>query len=122
MSKSFRTPVVVSVTSKFLLCDMGELYDVLNYMTGSDLFTHQLPRAGDACTPALIEQHPKLASPEVAELLKGTDRTNWAIRCHKLIEILGPNLSVEPLKSFEAKNPITELAAAVGGDKVIVVL
>ena len=45
---------------------MDGLYDILNWMTGDNLFTHQLPRACRECAPRLLEQHPGLA--EVADI------------------------------------------------------
>jgi len=43
---------------------IGGIYNILNFMTGDDLFTHQLPRASDECRPALLAQHPDLAAVE----------------------------------------------------------
>ena len=51
---------------------MDGVYDILKYMTGDNLFTHQLPAAVEKCRPALLAQFPVLESPElqfaVAEL------------------------------------------------------
>ena len=35
---------VLSVTTGTLLTKIGNVYKILNYMTGDNLFTHQLPR------------------------------------------------------------------------------
>jgi len=39
---------------------IGEAYKVLNFMTGNNLFRHQLPLAFEACQPAIFAQHPWL--------------------------------------------------------------
>jgi hypothetical protein len=46
---------------------MGGVYEILNWMTGDNLFTHQLPRAMDECKPSLDAQHPGLAAVELPE-------------------------------------------------------
>lgn len=38
------------------------IYSILNWMTGDNLFTHQLPRATEDCAGPLLEQHPDLAA------------------------------------------------------------
>jgi hypothetical protein len=40
---------------------MDGVYDILNWMTRDDLFTHQLPRAARECEPHLLRQFPWLA-------------------------------------------------------------
>ena len=60
MSKQFHLGDVLSVTSDFLLSPrkIDGVYDILNYMTGDDLYTHQLPRASKECKPWLLRKHP----------------------------------------------------------------
>jgi hypothetical protein len=41
---------------------MDGVYDILNFMTGDNLFTHQLPRAMGEARPVILAQHPWLAS------------------------------------------------------------
>ena len=49
MTKTFDLGTVLTVTTGRLLTDIGNLYEILNFMTGDDLMTHQLPRATEAC-------------------------------------------------------------------------
>jgi len=53
----FRASQVLNVMD-ILLTSMGDVYAVLNYMTGDDLYTHQLPRAARWVRPIIEEQHP----------------------------------------------------------------
>ncbi|MDX3520743.1 hypothetical protein [Streptomyces scabiei] len=88
-------------------------------MTGDNLMTHQLPRAAEACAPALLEQHPQLrgaeppADADQADLLAWID---WACREY------GTELPVAPLAPgrWEHRNPIEELCDMIGPEKVIV--
>lgn len=66
-SKTFPLGTVLSITTGYLLAPngIGGVYEILNFMTGDNLYTHQLPRVGRECAPYLLKQFPALASPEV---------------------------------------------------------
>lgn len=68
-ARSFHLGDILSVTTGCLVSPrhMDGIYDLLNFMTGDDLFTHQLPRASRECEPHLKAQHPDLADVEVPE-------------------------------------------------------
>jgi hypothetical protein len=55
---------VLTITTGALVSrdHMDGVYRILNYMTGDNLFTHQLPRAMDEARPVILAQHPWLAS------------------------------------------------------------
>ncbi len=48
---------------------IGGLYEILNFMTGDNLYTHQLPRGMRECKPDLLRQHPVLADIRIKEIL-----------------------------------------------------
>ena len=62
-TKKFHLGDVLSITTGRLVSPrhMDGVYDILNFMTGDNLFTHQLPRASDECKPHLLAQFPQLA-------------------------------------------------------------
>jgi hypothetical protein len=57
----FDLGTILSITTDILLTEIGNVYEILNYMTGDNLYTHQLPRVGQEMKPVLLEQHPELA-------------------------------------------------------------
>ena len=61
-AKPFNLSDVLSITTGRLVSfrHMEGIYDILNHMTGDDLFTHQLPRAMEVCAPVLLSDHPWL--------------------------------------------------------------
>lgn len=67
MSKRFHLGDVLTITTDLLVSPrhVAGVYDILNYMTGDNLFTHQLPRAGRVCAPELLRQFPQLADTEL---------------------------------------------------------
>jgi len=117
VSKLFKLEDVVSVvTGYFMSEDIGDIYAILNYMTGDDLFTHQLPRAADACRPSLIEQHPLLAQLD----FDGLELEEMRAKIEEVRPKTGNELWVSPLAEWEHKGAIRELTELVGEDRVIV--
>ena len=136
-TKKFHLGDVLSITTGRLVSPrhIDGVYDILNFMTGDNLFTHQLPRASEECKPYLIEQFPQLATPEmdfaVAELGEMLKSKSGKTEAEKLVAgwlakqvaKYGEEFEVKPIPkgAHEFKNPIAEAAEMMGGsDKVIV--
>lgn len=60
-ARTFSIGAVLSVTSGRLLAEIGDVHELLDFMTGDTLMTHQLPRASDEAAPEILRQHPDLA-------------------------------------------------------------
>jgi hypothetical protein len=115
----FETGVVLSITTGKLLCEMGRVYDILNYMTGDNLFTHQLPRVVQECKPILLQQHPELATIDANEV----NKDNWQECLASYVEQVGDLLEVLPIMDdnvHEAIDPIEEAVAMMGEDRVMI--
>lgn len=117
--KTFSLGAVLSVTTERLMADIGELYAILNYMTGDNLYTHQLPRVSRECRPFLLAQYPALADIDLSDVTC----ENWLVRLTELWAIHGKTLDVAPLPehAHESIDPISELAEIVHPDKIIAV-
>ncbi|MGI9485424.1 MAG: hypothetical protein ACR2RF_05990 [Geminicoccaceae bacterium] len=120
-TRDFRIGDVLSVTSAHLVSPRGMegVYDILNFMTGDQLFTHQLPRAARECRPFLLEQYPALAD---------LDETNcgpetWEVWLAEQVERFGKALPIRPIPPHmhEFIDPLSELAEKVHPSKIIVV-
>lgn len=117
--EEFSLGTVLSVTHGVLLCDIGDCYKILNFMTGDKLFTHQLPRAAKECAPALLRQHPFLSDIDVSDI----DTTNYREKLAVLLAKHPNRLPVRPLGNGEHEfiDPLSELAEKVHPDKIIVI-
>lgn len=119
--KQFHIGDVLSITTGRLVSSrhIEGVYDILNYMTGDNLFTHQLPRAAKQCKPALLVQHPRLAAVDVAEITQ----ENWQWWLDEQVALYGETLSVEPLRpgDYEQVDPVQEAEEMMGQDRVVVV-
>lgn len=65
--RRFPLGVVLSVTTGRLLAPFDQMHELLDFMTGDTLMTHQLPRACEECAPVLLARHPRLADVVVPE-------------------------------------------------------
>ena len=103
------------------------VYDLLGYMTGESLFTHQLPRASRECEPVLLAQHPQLADVIVPDPWPEGDRKTVVYAwLDEQVAKYGETLPVVPLdpQDHTSIDPISELRMmrpdmpiiAVGGE------
>jgi hypothetical protein len=110
MTKTFELGDVLSITTGHLVSrrHIDGIYDILNYMTGDNLFTHQLPRAMDECKPFLLAQHPELADVTVADVHGRDEVYAWL---DKQEAKFGALIDVEPVPTEDHTyiDPISEL-------------
>lgn len=73
-TKKFHLGDILSVTTGKLVSPrhMDGVYEILDFMTGQNNFTHMLPTAADRCTPYLFDQFPQLADIDVPKLTEET--------------------------------------------------
>lgn len=120
-TKEFPTRDVLSVMTGRLMGEIGGVYEVLNWMTGESLFTHQLPRTSREAQPVILALHPEL-EPTIAEAEKVTQencqtwRDAWEQRYGLTITV--PKMTIA---EHERIDPVSELAEKVHPDKIAVV-
>ena len=118
--KDFDLGTVLSITHGYLLAPNGieGVYDILNYMTNSSLWTHQLPSAARKCAPVIFAQHPWLRGVKVESI----DRDNWLARLADLKAAHGETVALEPLPPDDqlATNPFRDIPEGVPVIPIIV--
>ena len=124
MSRDFDLGDILSVATGILVSPrhIDGVYDILNYMTGDNLFTHQLPRAAEECCEPLLKQLPQLRdvrTPLPNELKTEEEVLNW-LAVEKLV--YGDSLPVSPLSNgeHEFRDPVMEADQMMGTRPVIV--
>jgi hypothetical protein len=121
MAMTFPLGDILSITTERLVSrdHMDGVYKILGYMTGDELFTHQLPRAAEECRPALLVQHPQLRDVDVPFAFTGDGHVyEWLAEQEARF---GAELDVDPLvlKQGDYSDPIGEMVARFGPDKVL---
>lgn len=122
MKKTFPLGTVLSITTGRLLAPngIGGVYEILNFMSGDNLFTHQLPRVMDECKPYLLQQFPQLADVDVS----GVTGENWSAFMNELSQKLPADFEVEELPEgvHYTIEPLSELAEKVHPSRIAVVM
>ena len=123
MERNFTLGAVLTVAGDTLMCDIGKVYELLNFMTGDNLFTHQLPRAAEECRPILFKKYPWLS-----EYIDTVEPKVTSENCRKVISECearwGLELAVSELSAagdHDFKEPLQELCEMVGPDRVIAI-
>lgn len=121
-TKEFPTNDVLSTITGRLMGDIGGVYQVLNWMTGEDVFTHQLPRIGREATPVMLAAHPQLA--QAIEEADQVTPDNWREWLQRWEDRYGPTIAVPKFTAdtHERIDPLSELAEKVSPDKIIPVV
>ena len=123
-TRTFHVGDILTITTGRLVSPrhVDGIYDICNFMTGDNLFTHQLPRAADECTPSLREQFPDLAAVEAPEDLSGEEAVRaWLAG---ITAEHGETREVRPLapEDHTHMDPFTELEQMAPGKPVIAVV
>lgn len=110
-TKEFHIGDILSVTTGRLVSPrhIGGVYDILGWMSGESLMTHQLPRVSEECEGPLKEQHPDLAEVVVPESVKSEETLLFWLA--EVTERYGVTRPVSPLASGDHTyiDPIAEI-------------
>lgn len=107
-SRTFPLGVILSVTTGIVLAEIGDVHEFLDFMTGDQLLTHQLPRASEECKEPLLQQFPQLEGVQVPPI------SDWA-ECEAFLKyqgaIRGSFFEVRPLDPDDhtSIDPLVEL-------------
>jgi len=121
MTREFSTCDVLSTVTGVLIGPIGGVYEVLSWMTGEDVFTHQIPRIGKEAVSVLIERHPLLQ--QAIDEAKLVTPENWQEWRQTWEDRYGLTIAVPKFDedSHERIDPISELAEKLEPNRIIVV-
>lgn len=122
-TKDFHIGDILSVTTGMLVSPrlIGGVYDILNWMSGDELFTHQLPRVSREAAPVLLALYPQLAGAQAeAEAVTPDNHPHFIA---KMIERYGEALPVPKMNAdqHESIDAMSELVEKVHPDRIITV-
>ena len=119
-TKRFHLGDILSIVPGCLVSPrhINGVYDILNWMTGDQLFTHQLPRAARECEPHLKKQLPFLSEVDSSTV----NESNWREWLDAQAKKYGEFFDVAPIpkEAHQQIEPVKELCDMVGPEKVIV--
>lgn len=127
-TKPFHLGDILSITTGRLVSPrhIEGVYDILGWMTGESLMTHQLPRAAGECEGPLRAQHPDLIAIAVPDFPGGDMESvkrfyeRWLA---EQVAICGETREVAPLAAGDhtSIDPLAELRMIRPDAEVIVV-
>lgn len=123
-TRDFHIGDIISITDGALVSPrhIDGVCDILGWMTGETLFTHQLPRAGRECEDNLRAQHPDIAAIVFPDTVEHTEAgvSAWL---DEQVAIYGETRPVAPLAK-EDHTPIDPIAEfkMIAPDKPIIVV
>lgn len=119
--KPFGLGCVLSITTDRLVSEkgIGGVYEILNYMTGENLYTHQLPRVSEEARPVILAWHPQLANVDASSVTS----ENWRAWLADQKARFGETLAIPTLDEaqHERIDPLSEAAELFHPDKIITV-
>lgn len=120
-AKDFPTDDVLSTVTGYFVSINGisGVYNVLNWMTGESIYTHQISRISKEAAPVILAAHPNLAA--AYEEAKLVNQENWRVWRRTWINRYGPTISVPKftIDQHERIDPLSELVEKVHPDKII---
>lgn len=120
-TKNFHLGDILSVTAGPLVSPrhIEGVYDILGWMTGESLYTHQLPRVANEARPVILAMHPQLAEIDG----EACNANNWRAWLDEQITKYGETLPVPKMTAaqHERIDPMSELAEKIHPDKIVVV-
>lgn len=145
ITKTFPLRVILVITTSRLLMaprgehdnGIGDLYEILGWMTNDSPFTHQLPRFIDECRPWLYRWFPELATASCNRAIASLD--DWIASAPTCpdegvkmwlaeLKMFDPRLKDEydvpriPQDDHEYKDPYDEMVVMRGTDEGIVLV
>ncbi|RKR92668.1 hypothetical protein BDK92_7144 [Micromonospora pisi] len=108
-SRPFHLGDILSVATG-IMCSpngMDGIYNLCAWMTGDTPMTHQLPRFGSECQPAIYEQHPDLRAIVMPQL---TSEADWRAWLSQMVAQYGEFRDITPMPEVDHTpiGPLTE--------------
>lgn len=122
-TKSFPIAAVMSTVTGILVSEdgIGCVYEVLNWMTGESVYTHQIPRISHEARPVMLALYPDMqAAIDEAEQVNGQNWREWLATWERRYgaEIAVPIMNIA---EHERIDPLSELAEKVSPDRIITI-
>lgn len=126
-TRNFHIGAILSITTGFLMPTpdydhpMDALYDILNFMTQDNLYTHALPRAANECKPYLIDAFPHWPHKVHADQVNSEEKSERFLA--SCVNLYGAYHAVTqiPRDDHDYIHPIQEAVDLIGEDRVIVI-
>ena len=122
-TKTFPVDAVMSTVTGILVAEsgIGCVYEVLNWMTGESVYTHQIPRISREAVPVMLALYPDMqAAIDEAEQVNADNWRDWlAIWKARYGEQIA--VPVMNIAEHERIDPMSELVEKVSPDRILII-
>lgn len=120
MKKTYATEVVLSATTGILLCEFGDMHELIEHIIGHPVWTHELADRSmmDVIREDVCDQHPRLREVDKSQIING----DWATFRDKWIAKLGATLDIESWNYIRSETPLDSLKRIAPGATSLAVL
>jgi len=109
--KEFDLGAILNITTSRLFTNMDDVYEVLNYLTGDSLFTHQLPRVMETAKPYVLSLYPQLEGVGVDVVINSFEEAKAFIDEQK--KIYGDKLPLTPMSKIDDYSHIASMEESI---------
>lgn len=121
VTKTFPTGAVLSAATGMMLSEsgMGGIYEILSWMSGEKVYTHQIPRIRKEAEKVILDIHPHLVEAQQEAALVTPENVQIWLRTWK--DRYGEEIAVPKMNIAEHEriDPESELAEMVPPDRII---
>ena len=116
--RRFDLGIIISVISGRVFTEIENMYDILDYLTGDSIYTHQIPRVMDQVRPYILSIYPGLEGIGSDAIVTCKEEALAYIDEKK--KIFGDSLPLKPItkeSGYSHVDPLEELSEMILGRK-----
>ena len=111
IQKEFDLGAILNITTKRLFTSMEDVYEVLNYLTGDSIYTHQLPRVMPIAKAYVLSLHPELTGVGDTVEINSFDDAKAFINEQK--KVFGNKLPLSPMGKTDGYSYVDPIEEAI---------
>lgn len=111
IQKEFDLGAILNITTKRLFTSMEDVYEVLNYLTGDSICSHQIPRVMPIAKTYILSLHPELTGVGDTVEINSFDDAKAFINKQK--KVFGNKLLLSPMGKTDGYSYVDSIEEAV---------
>ncbi len=117
-TKEFDLGAILNISTSRLFTNMDDVYDVLNYLTGDEIYSHQIPRVMKTAKSYVLSLYPELEGIGVDVAISSFEDAKAFVDEQK--KTFGEKLPLSPMSKADGyipMDPIEEAEEMLSGRK-----
>lgn len=111
IQREFDLGAILNITTGRLFTNMDDVYEVLNYLIGDSIYTHQIPRAASAAQAYVLSLHPELKGIGDDAVITSLEDAKAFVDEQK--KVFGEKLPLSPMSKTDGYSYVDPIEEAV---------